>query len=59
MKKSTEFQKFDDMMTKLLAVPHSEVKAKMDAEKAAKKAMKKRKPKRTFASRESGDREGT
>lgn len=57
-KKTAEFQAFDAMMGKLLSVPHTEIKAKMDAEKAAKKAAKKRKPKRTSASRESGDREG-
>jgi hypothetical protein len=46
MKKKNEFKQFDDAMTKLLAVPHNELKAKLDAEKAAKK----RKPKRTSAS---------
>ena len=56
-KATTEFQKFDAMMTGLLAVPHSQIKAKLDAEKTAK--AKKRKAKRTSASRESGDREGT
>jgi hypothetical protein len=38
MKKvSSEFDKFDDTMRELLKVPHSEIKAKLDAEKKAKK----------------------
>jgi hypothetical protein len=41
-----EFEKFDQTMRKLITVPHSKIKAKLDAEKAAKK----RKPKRTSAS---------
>ena len=57
MKSSKEFQKFDNMMEALLKVPHSEIKAKLDAEKRE-KAAKKRKVKPS-ASRESGDREGT
>jgi hypothetical protein len=36
-KKNSEFQNFDDTMRKLMSVPHSEIKAKLDAEKAAKK----------------------
>jgi len=48
-RKSKEFQKFDAMMTTLLAVPHSQIKAKLDAEKAE-KATKKRKAKRSSAS---------
>jgi hypothetical protein len=35
-----EFAKFDSMMTQLLKVPHSEIKAKLDAEKVAKKTAK-------------------
>lgn len=42
MKKS-EFDNFDRTMRGLMKVPHSELKAKLDAEKAAKK---KSKPKR-------------
>lgn len=45
-KRSEEFQKFDSTMRHLISVPHSVVKAKLDAERAAKK----RKPKRTSAS---------
>ena len=40
--KTKEFKRFDDAMERLLKVPHSEIKAKLDAEKAAKKARKKR-----------------
>lgn len=36
-----EFEKFDSTMRKLIAVPHSEIKAKLEAEKA-KKAEKKK-----------------
>ncbi len=37
MKKKSEYKSFDRMMRKLLSVPHSEIKAKLEAEKAAKK----------------------
>lgn len=47
MRKSNEYERFDRTMRQLLRVPHSEIKAKLDAEKTAKK----RKPKRTSASR--------
>ncbi len=40
---STQFKRFDKAMRELLKVPHSELKAKLDAEKAAKKR-KARKP---------------
>lgn len=33
----TEFQRFDHFMRQLATVPHSEIKAKLDAEKKAKK----------------------
>jgi hypothetical protein len=49
MKKPSEYQNFANLAAKLLAVPHSEVKAKLDAEKAAKK---RKKPKKSSASRE-------
>jgi hypothetical protein len=32
-----EFGKFTDFMKRLMAVPHSEIKAKLEAEKRAKK----------------------
>jgi hypothetical protein len=44
-----DFGKFTNFMKRLVAVPHSEIKAKLDAEKAAKK----RRSKRTSASRAS------
>jgi len=46
MKNKNEFDNFDATMKRLIKVPHSEIKAKLDAEKAAKK----RKLKRTSAS---------
>jgi len=53
MKKLSEYQNFENLAGKILAVPHSEVKAKLDAEKAAKK---RKKPKKSSASREEDDR---
>ena len=38
--KTSEFDKFDYAITELLKVRHSEIKAKLDAEKAAKKRKK-------------------
>jgi hypothetical protein len=37
-----DFDKFTDFMKRLVAVPHSEIKAKLDAEKQAKQGQKKR-----------------
>ena len=48
---SGDFDRFKNFMQRLVAVPHSEIKAKLDAEKAAKM----RKPKRASASRASLD----
>ena len=51
----SEFDNFDKTMRQLLKVPHSEIKAKLDAEKLAKQ--KKRKPKASASdhvSREQG-----
>ena len=47
-----EFDRFKNFMQRLVAVPHSEIKAKLDAEKAAKM----QKPKRASASRASTDK---
>jgi hypothetical protein len=44
-----EFDRFKNFMTRLIAVPHSEIKAKLDAEKKAKQKSKKK----TSASRDS------
>jgi len=38
-----EFSNFDRTMRRLIQVPHSEIKAKLDAEKKAKKRKKARK----------------
>lgn len=38
---SQEFNKFDETMKKLMKIPHDEIKAKLDAEKKAKKSKKK------------------
>lgn len=40
--KNEEYEKFDRTMRKLIAVPHSEIKAKMEAEKARKERLKRR-----------------
>ena len=37
-----DFGKFTDFMRRLVAVPHSEIKAKLDAEKQSKQRQKKR-----------------
>jgi hypothetical protein len=49
MKKKNEFRAFTDLVDRVLTVPHSEIKAKLDAEKQAKKRKKSRK---SSASRE-------
>jgi len=46
-----EFGRFKDFMKRLVAVPHAEVKAKLDAEKRAKQ--RKRAPNASSASRAS------
>lgn len=43
MKHTTEFDNFDRAMRELLKVPHSEIKAKLGEEKAAKKRKKSKK----------------
>jgi hypothetical protein len=40
MKEKTEYDRFEDLMSDLIKVPHSEIKAKLDAEKRAKKRKK-------------------
>jgi hypothetical protein len=51
--KNEEFEKFDATMRKLIKVPHSKIKAKLDAEKAEKK----RKPKASASGRASGEKD--
>jgi hypothetical protein len=40
MKTKTEYDRFEDLAKGVLNVPHSEVKAKLDAEKRAKRRKK-------------------
>lgn len=49
MKNTSEFENFDRTMRELLKVSHSEIKAKLGAEKQAKK---RKKAKKSSASRE-------
>jgi len=50
-----DFDKFKNFMQRLMSVPHSEIKAKLDAEKQAKKRKRRSK---ASASRVANDREG-
>lgn len=52
MKKTPESKNFENLAKRLMAVPHSEIKAKLEEEKAAKK---RKKLKDSSASRESSD----
>ncbi|MFZ0737259.1 MAG: hypothetical protein WAM96_09225 [Candidatus Acidiferrales bacterium] len=42
MKTKSEYDRFESLVSGLLKVPHSEIKAKLDAEKKAKKRKKPR-----------------
>jgi hypothetical protein len=42
-KKNTEYEAFENLARKLVSVPHSEIRAKLDAEKEAKKQKKAKK----------------
>jgi hypothetical protein len=53
MKNKSEYEIFERTMHELMKVPHSEIKAKLDAEKAAKK---RKKAKKSSASREEDNR---
>lgn len=53
MKKRSEYNSFQNLTDRLLGVPHDEIKAKLNAEKQAKK---RKKPKISSASREANDR---
>ncbi len=53
MKTKTGYDRFEDLARKVLNVPHSEIKAKLDAEK---KAKERKKAKKSSASREASDR---
>ena len=52
VKKQNEYEKFSDAFGKILAVPHEEIKRKLEAEKQAKK---RKKSKKSSASRAAGD----
>jgi hypothetical protein len=43
VKNKTEYDNFTDFVDKILKVPHGEIKAKLDAEKRAKKRKKAKK----------------
>jgi hypothetical protein len=45
-----EFDRFTDFMRRLVAVPHSEIKAKLDAEKLIKEQKRKSKASKSSAS---------
>jgi len=49
MKKASEYDRFENLANRLLKVPHSEIKRKLEAEKNAKK---RKKSKVSSASRE-------
>jgi hypothetical protein len=49
----TEFDKFDNFMRRLATVPHSEIKAKLDAYEKAKKRRKREKTKASASVRAS------
>ena len=49
MNQTKEFENFDRTMRELISVPHEEIKAALDAEKAAKERKKKRKAKKPSA----------
>jgi hypothetical protein len=49
MKRSEEYGNFDRTMRDLMSVPHDEIKAALDAEKAAKKRKKRRKARKPSA----------
>lgn len=53
-KTSEESDRFTSFMKRLMAVPHSEIKAKLDAEKRAKQ--RKKRVRTSPASRASGDK---
>jgi len=50
MKRGSEWVNFNEMMKKLVTVPHSEIKAALDAEKVAKQRKKRKAKKKPSAS---------
>jgi hypothetical protein len=55
---NTQFENFDRTMRQLMSVPHSDIKAALDAEKADKQKKKKRKAKKPSASGHAASDEG-
>lgn len=55
MKQSKEFENFDRTMRDLMSVPHDEIKAALDAEKAEKRKTKRKAKKPSASDREDGD----
>jgi hypothetical protein len=49
---SAEYKKFASLLTRVLQTPHSEIKAKLDAEKQAKKQPRKRRVSRAYADKD-------
>ena len=54
MKQSEEFENFDRTMRDLMKVPHDEIKAALDAEKAEKQKKRKAKKEPSALGREDG-----
>jgi hypothetical protein len=54
MKQSNEFENFDRTMRDLMSVPHDEIKAALDAEKAEKQKEKRKAKKPSALGREDG-----
>jgi hypothetical protein len=52
---SREFENFDSTMRQLMKVPHSEIKARLDAEKRAKQKRKAKKP--SASDRDNGEKD--
>lgn len=55
MRESSEFSNFDRTMRELIKVPHSEIKAALDAEKAAKEKKRKARKKPSASGRADRD----
>ena len=53
---STEYEKFDSTMRELIKIPHSVIKAKLDAEKRVKQRRTQRKPRTSAVGRASRER---
>ena len=56
MSEKSQFSNFDETMKKLISVPHSEIKAALDAEKAEKRKKKRKARKPSASGRASCDK---